>query len=429
MVALPCVEGLSDLSDEDLLALHRSAGAVRQQVDARLAAISGELARRSDRALGHNGLASRLGAASAEKAIQVLTGVSFSEARALATVGAAAGSPWLAPMQQAVQDGTLSVASAAAITAGLGAPSDRVAADDLQDAAAALVEFAVSSTPEHTGKAARQMRDRLDIAGVDDLEAHRRSQRSLKWYIRADGMQVTTIISDPESAAELIGPVQAMLSPRLGGPRFTDPDEAERARSVVDDPRSNEQLAHDALLDLVRLGVRAAGTDIDPQKLLGTRSPAVRVHVQAESLHDGNGVAYLEGQPAAISIQTAKRYLCDTGYLPIIFRQNKAIATGETQRLHSIKDRIALAAHWNGCPVGDCDRPPSMTEVHHIEPWNGHNTTLTNGIPLCRFHHTELHANKWTIRRDPDHTYWLVPQPGLAQEPIPLRSRNPLTRL
>ena len=49
-----------------------------------------------------------------------------------------------------------------------------------------------------------------------------------------------------------------------------------------------------------------------------------------------------------------------------------------------------------------------MTEVHHIEAWNGHNTTLENGIPLCRFHHVEIHTNHWTIERRGTE-YWLVP--------------------
>ena len=45
VVALPCVDSLGELPDGELLQLQRQAGEVRQQIDARLAAIAGELRR------------------------------------------------------------------------------------------------------------------------------------------------------------------------------------------------------------------------------------------------------------------------------------------------------------------------------------------------------------------------------------------------
>jgi hypothetical protein len=431
VIVLPSVDGLCELSDSELVELQRSTGAMRQQVDARLATIAGELSRRSDRALGHDGLAARLGAASPEKAIQSLTGVSFSEARVLAKAGAAAASPWLAPMQAALASGEITVAAVAAISTGLGTPSDDVAADDLMDAASALVEFAAQSTPERTATAARQMREQLDVASVADLEAHRRSKRELKWFVLPDGNVGFKGQCDPESAALLFGPIESVLSPRRGGPRFVDQGSTgvtDPSNDLAHDSRTNDQLALDTLLDICRLAVRAAGTEVDSAKLFGQRSPAVRVHVQAESLRTGTGVAFIEGQAGAVSVPTAQRYICDTGALPIVFDGAVSIDVGKTQRLHSARQRIALAAQWNGCPVGDCDKPASMTEVHHVEPWDGSNTTLANGISLCRFHHLELHANGWSIQIHSDGTHWLVPSPrhpGPLPPPIPLRSRSP----
>ena len=430
VVILPSVDGLCELSDSELVDLQRSTGALRQQVDSRLATIAGELSRRSDRGLGHDGLAARMGAASPEKAIQSLTGVSFSEARALTKVGESANSPWLAPMQTALASGEITVAAAAAISSGLGAPSETVAADDLMDAAAVLVEFASQTTPEHTATAARQMRDRLDVEHVADLEAHRRDKRGLKWFTRANGNVAFNGEADPESAALLFGPIESSLSPRRGGPRFVDEGDPSTSRDsdLAADPRTNEQLALDTLVDICRLAARAAGSDSDSEQLFGQRSPAVRVHVQAESLRTGSGIAYIEGQSGSVSIATAERYICDTGVLPIVFSGGSSIDVGRTNRLHSTKQRIAIAAQWNGCPVGDCDKPASMTEVHHIEAWNGKNTTLGNGISLCRFHHLELHANGWKIHVEVDGSYWLKPSPqhpGPALKAIPLRSRSP----
>ena len=53
--------------------------------------------------------------------------------------------------------------------------------------------------------------------------------------------------------------------------------------------------------------------------MFGQKSPAVRVHVQAEALQSGRGFAYFEGQSAVVSISIAERHLCLSGILPILF--------------------------------------------------------------------------------------------------------------
>ena len=422
VVVLHDVSELAGVSDEQLLELQRESGVARRRVDAVVAAISGELARRSDRALGHQGLAARTGAKSPEKAVQQLTGVSLAEAKALVAVGTAVSpeSPWLAPVSEAVESGDLSVASAAAISRGLGSPSADVAADDLLDAAAALVEFARDASPESTGTAARQLRDRLDVSSISDIEAHRRGKRSLTWLPLPDGTTRMTAILDPESAAIVIGAIETITSPRRGGPRFVDPIEQERAKALEGDGRSLAQFSLDALIDIVKLANRADTGDI--ATLFGVRSPAVRVHVQAADLKRGEGFAYFEGQSAFVSLATAERIACDTGWLPVLFDGAASIDVGATQRLHSPRQRTAAAAYWNGCPWGTCEHPPSMTEVHHIDRWNGSNTTLPNAITLCRFHHMQLHANGWRILQHDDGQ--LIARSQTSDE-VPLRPRSP----
>ncbi len=410
---------------------------MRRRIDSINAILAGEAAHRSDRSRGHQGFAARQGAATPEAALQNLTGVSFSEAKALTTMGAAlAEQPaWLTPVLNGVTDGSLSVASAAAITRGLGSPTPDVAADDLLGAATELVGLAKGSTPESTAKSARTLRELLDVAAIADIEAHRYSRRSLKWFEQGDGTTRMTAVLDPESAAIITGAIDTVMSPRRGGPRFVDPADVAKATTMADDPRTNEQLAVDTLVEIVNLATRAANSAIDPTKLFGDRSPAVRVHVQAETLHAGQGAASLEGQSALVSAATAERYVCTVGTIPIIFRGETAIDVGSTQRLHTPKQRIAIAAQWNGCAWPDCRHPAFATEVHHIEAFNGRNTTLDNAVPLCRFHHMQLHANKWRITRDPDGAHWLNPPPQLqsgsppgsqpAQPPQPLGRSAP----
>ena len=170
----------------------------------------------------------------------------------------------------------------------------------------------------------------------------------------------------------------------------------------------------------MHLATRAATSTLDEATLFTDRTAPVRVHIQADTLHPsaaggtGDGAraraAYIEGQTGLISTETAERYICTSGTLPVIFSGTTAIDAGHTHRLHSPRQRIAIAAQWNGCAWPDCPKPAIMTEIHHIDAFNGTNTTLNNAIPLCRFHHMELHANHWTITRTPDDgSYWLKP--------------------
>ncbi|MGV8882612.1 MAG: DUF222 domain-containing protein [Rhodoglobus sp.] len=443
VIVLPPVVDAAKLSDADLMAMLGDFGAARRQVDAGAAVLTRELALRSSRDLGHQGLAARNGLNSPEKLVRRLTGVSFSDARQLATAGAvldavdSGTSSWLAPVAEAVSAGTLSVAAASAIASGLGDPSEEVSTDDLQGAMTELLAHAATSTPEDTAKAARALRAQLDVSNVADREAHLRSKRSVKWSLQADGTTRLVAILDPESAAIVIdGALVTAMAPRRGGPRFVDAAAHQRASAMSTDSRTNEQLAADILVEIVQLAGRAAGTSIDDASqfgaagVFGVKSPAVRVHVQAEDLRSGEGFAYFEGQSSPISIQTAERVICESGILPILFEHGHPIDVGRTQRLHSAKQRAAIAAYWNGCAFHGCDAPPQYTEVHHCRAFDGSNTTLINGISLCRFHHMEVHANGWIIQVRSDGTYWLIPPPTVdpRQVPLELRPKSPFRR-
>ena len=72
---------------------------------------------------------------------------------------------------------------------------------------------------------------------------------------------------------------------------------------------------------------------------------------------------------------------------------------GREERIFSPAQRIALAARDGGCRWGDCDRPPSRTEAHHLDEWvRDHGATdIRVGILLCPPHHRLLHAQGWQI--------------------------------
>ncbi|TFC31871.1 DUF222 domain-containing protein [Cryobacterium sp. MDB1-18-2] len=267
----------------------------------------------------------------------------------------------------------------------------------------------------------------------------------------------------PEDGEYLMSTYDAITSPRRGGVRFVDKEQAAWAKRVQDDPRSTEQLTADAFLALMKLGVKA-----DPKRIAGGRSPAVRMvtirptsatpagfaprgttptdaapteapsptadaaanpETAAPALQPG----VIEGTAVTVSAETVERNRCDSGLLDVTFDDHgSGVDLGREQRTFSPSQRVALAIRDGGCMWPGCDRPPSWTETHHIQHWKDDTgeTNLDDGILLCRADHLRLHNEHWHITRDDTCQYWLTPPPGLDpdQKPIPLTSKNAILR-
>jgi len=441
VIEVPDLSRLSALSHLELQEELGRAGEARKRVDVVIAALAGEVDRRSAREFGYSGLAQSTGDRTPDALVSRLTGTSGPEARNLVTVGVMVSSPqpWLADVATAFDDGSLSVGAAAAITQGLGTPSESVAADDLLDAAQKLVAEAGTLPPEKMAQRARQLRDELDTAGIAAREADLRDRRFLRLTRQADGMTKLFGLLDPESAALITDAFDCVTAPRRGGPRFVDSEELARVEALEKDPRTIEQITVDAFVEMVRI----AG-EVTPNTVFGVRRPSVRVHVDARDLEDRQGVGRqgvgrqgvgrLEGQTEAVSIATVERLACADGYVPVIFQPDGTLDVGRVQRLFTTRQRTALDAIWGGCAHAGCDRPPSWCEAHHAVPWKkGGPTDVANGILLCRFHHMMVHNNGWTIRPpgaspNIEETRWLMhPPPGdtLNRHPVVLESKHP----
>ena len=429
VIEVPDLSGLARVSHVDLMNGMRQWAAHVRSAESVVAAFAGEIDRRSGREAGYDGLAASTGARAPEGLVAQLTGRSIRDARDLVTAGRLMDAPpaWFADVSTGVREGTVSVGAAAAITTGLGVPSATVAADDLLDAAQRLAEEVGLLPPEKAARRAREMRDELDAVGVADREAHLREKRFLRLTPQPDGMTRIFGLLDPESAALVTDAIDCVTAPRRHGPRFVDTAEKARAEAIVNDPRTTDQLALDALVEMIRISAAA-----DSGRVFGIRKPAVRVHVDAEALERREGAAHLEGQTASVSIATVERTLCSGGYTPIVFHTDGRIDAGHAQRLFTERQRVALAAIWGGCAHPDCDRPPSWTEAHHARPYSrGGPTTVANGILLCRFHHMLVHNHGWTVAppERPGGLWTMVPPPhSVARPPVILVSKNPLRR-
>lgn len=377
--------------------------------------------------------------------------------------------PWLIAVGAAVAAATLSLDAAEAIRGGLGTP-DRapaegaegaavhddsshggvqtggvqtggvqtgegragrvqpagVTVEQLTAAAEQLIAEAPTCTVEQLGVRARALRADLDAeADAERISGHEQAlheRRYLYLSRRPDGMTRLSGLLDPESAALVTSAIDAATSPRRGGPRFVDPREVARADELVRDRRTTEQLAADALVELVRLGGANA-----PTELLGARTPAVQVLVTEHDLSQRRGLARIEGQSEPISVATAERHVCTSGVLPIVIDdRGQVLDLGREVRLYTRRQRQALAVRDGGCRFPGCDRPPSWTEAHHIIPWSsGGRTDLADGVLLCRHHHLLLHNNGWRVTRS-GADYSVVPPRSLdpEQRPIPAPTKS-----
>lgn len=463
--ALALYEGalVGRLSDDALLAQQSRLAELRRRTETNLAILADEIARRSHHSLGHDGLAQRLGSRTPQHLVQHLTGTSARDAAALVRMGSmlstpspagdtstglsgsdtgsttatptaaptatpAAPPPWLAPIAAAVGDTRLSVEAGDAIARALGEPDAHVTAAQLTAAATLLVAEAAVLTLEQLAVRSRNARALLDLDGQPEQVAEReqslRDRRYLFLSRQADGMTRLSGLLDPESAALVRDAVDGATSPRRGGPRFVSPGERERAERLTRDSRTTEQLALDALVDLVRIGGEVA-----PTELIGTRSPAVQVIVAERDLRSRRGLARIEGQTEPVSIATADRHGCSSGVIPIVIdARGDVVALGRETRLYTRRQRLALAARDGGCRFPGCERPPSWTEAHHIIPWSeGGATDIADGILLCRHHHLLLHNNGWRFDRIRGELALIPPRSiDPEQRPIPAPSKNPI---
>lgn len=410
------------LSDEQLRAeLDASAQRLRQE-QANSAVLAAELTARTRRGAEASGVKPSIELARPEVFLQRLTGVSRTEARGMLRVGELIvpgeepAPAWMRAVRDAVVSGSLSVGQADSIGVGLGEPSEVATVEDLTLAAQRLIGLADELTVEQMLREAKAERENLDHQAVVDAERAIQGARSVKLYRRADGSGRLIAELDRE-ATVLIGQLlDQATGPKRFGPRFVSEQGEAYQRAVQDDPRTIEQLAHDALFTIIRIGL-----DVNPNKVPGRR-PAVRVVVTEQDYRTGEGYGGLQGTGTTVSMATVQRIACDSGIRPVKFDSTgQPMDWGREKRLFTEAQREAIAIR-DGLCMDDCDRPASWCETHHIDEYAAHNglTNVDRGVLLCRYHHLDLHNRGARIILDSFGRYWMVEHNGTRRE---LRSK------
>ena len=440
----------ASFSDAELTDALASAFQARRDVDAQLLALSGEVAERSRNSLGPAGLASRSGCTNAPALVAEIGRITTAEAAKLCRMGAAISprlgltGEWMPPLfphvANALASGSLSLESASVIVATLTTASPRAEVQLLDTAERCLVEFAGEHPTDPVRKLAIHWRDALDPDGIEPREAEMVERRSLKRFLLANGMKRYVLELDPLSAGFLDAAIDASVGKAIRRPQFVDsegrPADASDADGaggfgsdggadvpggeccVTDEPSpaTIAQLGADALVDLARHAAACTAKDVP------LPSATIVVRMTLESLLSGLGIATIDGAEQPISAGTARRLAADAHIIPeVLGGASEVLDLGMSRRLFTKAQRIAFAERDGGCAWGDCGRPPSHTEAHHIRWWSHDEpTNLDNGILLCSKHHHALHRDGWqiTIR---DNVPWFVPPSSVDVQRRPRR--------
>jgi hypothetical protein len=223
---------------------------------------------------------------------------------------------------------------------------------------------------------------------------------------------------DPETYVLAKQIFHRVTSPKLGTVRFVRPDEKTKASAIATDSRTAGQLAADAFLQLLLLG-----SDSNPQFMLGTGAPIIRVTTTRTTVTNGAGLVRMEGASDPVSVATLDRLSCEGEIASVVFDEHGlAIDLGREQRLYNTHQREILAVKWGGCAHPGCNRPPSWCEAHHIKHWKRDQgaTDIADGILLCKHHHLLRHNNGWEIGRDDNGDYWLIPPADIDPTQTPV---------
>jgi hypothetical protein len=173
------------------------------------------------------------------------------------------------------------------------------------------------------------------------------------------------------------------------------------------DPTTGAKLPYSTLLGhgLIELLEDHLDLDTMPSEPGTGGSPfTLVITVGLDALRTGLGVAAIE-TGTRISAGDARRLACKAGIIPMVLDTNSVpVDLGRERRLFTKHQRIALNHTYRGCAATNCDRPPSWTEAHHLDPWShGGRTDLDRGIPLCPpHHHMADNPAAWDMHRLPN---------------------------
>jgi hypothetical protein len=249
-----------------------------------------------------------------------------------------------------------------------------------------------------------------EAVGAPDDDRLRADSSARHWFDPRTGMGHISATLDPEryeAMANALDQATTALANNRDGSRQT----------------KNANLAAQALYELICSG--------------GGRSPNLPhlvVVVDHETLQAGPHEATIceTADGKDLSLDAVARLGCDAVIRKVVLdHRGVPISVGRQSRTATAGQRAAIQSVYSSCAWGACDRPLSHCQLHHIEEWShGGATDLPNLVPLCSFHHHQVHEGRWRIELQADRALRILRPDGShhATTGTPTRRPPPLER-
>ncbi|MFT4110039.1 DUF222 domain-containing protein [Propionicimonas sp.] len=300
----------------------------------------------------------------------------------------------------ALGQGCLSVEQARVIAHGLDRLPDELDGAQRREVAAQLVEFGQQFGPYGLARlvnravevVAPEVVEDADRRAVERTEREQRRARYVTWRKDLDGSLVLSGRLDAVSGEKLVGVLTAVGA------------NVRKTAALAGQEISRAQAAADAL---VRLVDHYAGCTKLPRR--GADRPRILVGLDHDVLCGQLGTGTMLNTGEQISAQQARVLACDAGILPMVMGGDSVpLDVGREKRLFTGHLRSLLIARDQGCAFPGCAAGPAECDAHHRKPWSaGGETSLSNGVLQCTFHHHVVEPvpgaspeTQWQIRLD-----------------------------
>lgn len=260
-----------------------------------------------------------------------------------------------------------------------------------------LVGYAGRFDPHQLATLARRITYCYDQDGAfdddDEQQAHRAKQRGISIQQRTDGSCSGSFEGTAEFAEFLLTTFDALAKPLPEIDGFKD-------------PRTAAQRRHDALLDALKINVRARALP----SIAGITATVV-LTMTAEDFQTRTGLART-AHGALIPVGQAMR-LTGNEYrlMTVVIDKTRGItAYSDTARLFTENQRLARAALDGGCTFPHCPAPPGWCELDHVIDWAKSRITRLDLAGLaCRTHNNTAKKQGWRTEMINGRVGWIPP--------------------
>ena len=130
----------------------------------------------------------------------------------------------------------------------------------------------------------------------------------------------------------------------------------------------------------------------------------VVVHIDENTLTQHSGAplsstkCHIENGPA-LAASTVRRLADDCSVVPIFMKHGEPMSIGRKSRVWPSSISRAITTRDQHCQFPHCTASRHM-HIHHLKHWaDGGNTSVSNGVLLCAYHHRLVHEEQYVIEK------------------------------